>query len=362
MGRRQARFQVGGALALYVAAIVGFLLTRDAGTVANTVAVILVAGAVLLVTEVVRTRFSGPDARTDRIVVIATLAAIGVALLLWWQLANRPDGVGFSGIASVYLAFGLAVAECRRLRWNGRAGVVVLVGCGLVVGIGLAGLDAGASLWAGIAVGLGVLAAPVGLNLTSARLNGEQSDPPPPVPPAWWLIAGVAAFGGALVLLGVLGIPLGWVLVLGGAALGLMVAIVVPASLDVVIVVVVVAAVALTSQQEVATPRAVVRADGRPAFAALGDSFISGEGAQEFLAGTNQTGSNQCRRAPTAYAPLLAEQHRHGVPRHVVFLACSGAKTDDITDDQPVPVGADLRRAGADGPGCAAASSRSSTS
>ena len=185
MGRRQARFQVGGALALYVAAIVGFLLTRDAGAVVNTVAVILVAGAVLLVTEVVRSRFSGPDARTDRIVVIATLAAIGVALLLWWQLANRPDGVGFSGIASVYLAFGLGIAECRRHGWNGRAGVVVLGGCALAIGVGLAGLDAGASLWAGLAVGLGVLAAPVGLNLVSARLNGEQSDPPPPDPPPW---------------------------------------------------------------------------------------------------------------------------------------------------------------------------------
>jgi lysophospholipase L1-like esterase len=353
MGRRQARFQVGGALAVYVAATLLFLVTREAGRVVNTVAVILVSGAVLLVTEIVRTRFSGPDARTDRVVVIAALGVIGIALLVWWQIANRPDGVGFSGIASVYLAFALAVAECRRLPWNGRAGVVVLGGCALAVGIGLAGLDVGASLWAGLAVGLGVLATPVGLNLVSARLNREQADTPPPDPPAWWLIAGIAAFGGALVLLLVLGMPLGWMLVLGGVVLGLMIAIVMPASLDVVIVIGVVAAVALTSQQEVATPRAVARADGRPAFAALGDSFISGEGAQEFLAGTNKTGSNQCRRSPEAYAPLLAAAHRHGVPSHVVFLACSGAKTDDITTtnqypteptyDAPLPTGAPPR-------------------
>jgi lysophospholipase L1-like esterase len=112
----------------------------------------------------------------------------------------------------------------------------------------------------------------------------------------------------------------------------------------------VVAAVALTSQQEVSTPHAVARTDGAPAFAALGDSFISGEGAQEFLAGTNATGSNQCRRSPKAYAPLLAESHVAGVPGHVVFLACSGAKTADITTtnqypseptyDVPVPTGA----------------------
>src|SRR5204862_111667 len=54
-------------------------------------------------------------------------------------------------------------------------------------------------------------------------------------------------------------------------------------------------------------------------------------------AGTNATGSNQCRRAPTAYAPLLAEHPPPGVPPHVVFLACSGAKTIDLTGENQYP-------------------------
>jgi lysophospholipase L1-like esterase len=338
MTTRQARVHVGAAIATYVAAIVLFLLTRDSGAIVNTIAVLAVSGTVLLVTVVVRSRFSGPEARRDRWTVIGALAVIGGLLLVWWQVGNRPDGVGFSGIASLYLAFGLAVADVRRASWNGIAGGAVLVACAVAVAVGLAGLDAGPSFWAGLAIGLGLLTAPVGLNLVSARIIGEaHPDALPPAPPPWWLIAGVATFGGALVTMLVLGMPLGWALLAGGVVLGLMVAITVPASLDVVIVIGVVAAVALTSQQEVATPPAVARHDGRPAFAALGDSFISGEGAQEFLAGTNATGSNQCRRAPTAYAPLLAEHPPPGVPGHVVFLACSGARTIDLTGENQYP-------------------------
>jgi hypothetical protein len=41
---------------------------------------------------------------------------------------------------------------------------------------------------------------------------------------------------------------------------------------------------------------------------ALGDSFISGEGAvgSAYLPGTNVVGSNECRRAKTAYPQLVA--------------------------------------------------------
>jgi len=65
--------------------------------------------------------------------------------------------------------------------------------------------------------------------------------------------------------------------------------------------------------------------------AGVGDSFISGEGADEFFDGTNLTGVNTCRRAPTAYpVTLVTERGVVDVPDRLDFLACSGARTEGI--------------------------------
>lgn len=73
-----------------------------------------------------------------------------------------------------------------------------------------------------------------------------------------------------------------------------------------------------------------------PEIIALGDSYISGEGAREFEAGTNNVGSNQCRRAPTSYPYLVAKT----LGKSVVSLACSGATVRDILAPDP-PVSRD---------------------
>jgi lysophospholipase L1-like esterase len=62
---------------------------------------------------------------------------------------------------------------------------------------------------------------------------------------------------------------------------------------------------------------------------ALGDSYISGEGAPEYFEGTNVVGGddpNQCRRAPSAYPSLVADRLGMGLD----FLACSGAHTEQV--------------------------------
>jgi lysophospholipase L1-like esterase len=75
-----------------------------------------------------------------------------------------------------------------------------------------------------------------------------------------------------------------------------------------------------------------VAADPNPAagarILALGDSFISGEGADEYFDGTNRVGlgRNECRRAPTAHPYLVAEHLGMGLD----FVACSGATTADL--------------------------------
>lgn len=61
---------------------------------------------------------------------------------------------------------------------------------------------------------------------------------------------------------------------------------------------------------------------------ALGDSYISGEGAPSFFAGTNVKGEheNECRRSRSAFPYLVAE--RLGMA--LDFFACSGAKASQL--------------------------------
>ena len=71
--------------------------------------------------------------------------------------------------------------------------------------------------------------------------------------------------------------------------------------------------------------------DDQPQIVAVGDSYMSGEGAPEYFAHTNITGDekNECRRAPTAYPVLVAQARGSGLQ----FLACSGAKAAELHMD-----------------------------
>ncbi len=62
----------------------------------------------------------------------------------------------------------------------------------------------------------------------------------------------------------------------------------------------------------------------------LGDSFMSGEGAERFFEGTNTRGENECRRAPTAHPARVVLEESGAVPDNVTFLACSGALATHI--------------------------------
>jgi lysophospholipase L1-like esterase len=83
-----------------------------------------------------------------------------------------------------------------------------------------------------------------------------------------------------------------------------------------------------------ATPRELA-ADAPMRIIGLGDSFISGEGAENFLPGTNTLGDdrNECRRSPDAYTFLLAERFGTGA----ALLACSGAETEDVLTIAQMP-------------------------
>jgi lysophospholipase L1-like esterase len=62
----------------------------------------------------------------------------------------------------------------------------------------------------------------------------------------------------------------------------------------------------------------------------LGDSYMSGEGAERFFDGTNAADRNECRRAPSAYPHLIVEPGREGAFGRLAFLACSGATAANV--------------------------------
>lgn len=61
----------------------------------------------------------------------------------------------------------------------------------------------------------------------------------------------------------------------------------------------------------------------------LGDSFVAGQGAENYLEYTNSqdTGGNMCRRSATSFAYLIAAEFN----RTVANYSCSGAKTHEVT-------------------------------
>jgi hypothetical protein len=67
----------------------------------------------------------------------------------------------------------------------------------------------------------------------------------------------------------------------------------------------------------------------QPLLVAMGDSYMSGEGAPRFFPGTNNQAAkdrNECRRTSSAWPYLFAQDRGWGLE----FLACSGAATKDI--------------------------------
>ncbi|MGX1907717.1 GDSL-type esterase/lipase family protein [Streptomyces phaeochromogenes] len=67
---------------------------------------------------------------------------------------------------------------------------------------------------------------------------------------------------------------------------------------------------------------------GNKVLVAVGDSYMSGEGASRYFEGTNDVRGNHCRRAPSAYAVKIADQGERF--DGIQFIACSGARTFDV--------------------------------
>ncbi len=248
-------------------------------------------------------------------IIVRTRAGIGQAL-------DEPQSQGVTASPQ------LPKVE-RLLLWLGtpqRVPIPVLaIGIMLVLitaGLGLLGSVPAAPLL----IVLGVLAFPFALSLLSEtairwceKLNRDRR----------WLVLAVGAF------LAMVGTLVGWGLgdsllpLFLMAALGLLIIAITSATLiDVAVVLAVVALLGVTVAPDDPLPE-VSGSEG--VMVALGDSYMSGEGADRYLDGTDVGGGNECRQAKTAWAVRAGAQlQKEGAVTGLVFLACSGADSFNI--------------------------------
>jgi lysophospholipase L1-like esterase len=265
-------------------------------------------------------------------VIIVLPLVVGAGLLAAWVLFDHREGFALFGVALVYLALGLGVEQLREIEptptvWflavlGGLVGLTVLLLVAVVAGFERA-IWAAAIVFVLTPTGL-ALVSEVGLDrLGRSPFNGLRRS-------LLVAAAGAVVLGLGLALVSVAGMSLPFVLALGSVLLVLMTAIAARSNMDVVFIIAAAAVVWALGHRSVPEPDSLRPQDQDAIFVAIGDSWMSGEGAEEFFDGTNDPDVNTCRRAPTAYAATLPLERNENVPDHLLFLACSGAKAHEI--------------------------------
>jgi hypothetical protein len=254
-------------------------------------------------------------------------------------LDAHTGGVALTGVVIGYFGIG-GLITAWRAQQHAQAGNPVAVE--ILLGAGLAALILGAAVlghW-NFVVSVALLGAavlllfPIGLQLASARAIDRLTAPSK----HWQLGLG---FGGLGVFL-LATIVASWrahsTLLIGAClTLGLAVAAIASATqADIAAVFAVVAVIGVTPYQP-ALPDTLMpqtfpqhdKAHVAQILVALGDSYMSGEGASVYYSGTDEANGDQCRRSPTSWAAMAGQQPPFD---GLAFLACSGASTFNVND------------------------------
>lgn len=284
----------------------------------------------------------GGDAPRWLVRAAAFLTAAGVLVLVAHRAGFKGDALPLVGSVLLLLGLGWFVEAWRGAKPGQQRNALLWWGVALcsltaVTAIAAAFLlpKAKGALFLSLLIALGLallVALPLGLNVLSEwgvrRLRQRNS------------AAGDDTRGGIVGYLGIAGIVLAvltvvylayldWVLaaVLVAVALVLVLAIVSNTHADIALVLATLCLLA-AAPPEHATPQALLPAGGQRVLVAIGDSYMSGEGASSYFEGTDDGGRNECRRSPSAYAVALATEDRRF--DRMLFLACSGARTYNV--------------------------------
>lgn len=250
---------------------------------------------------------------------------IGICLYQHWLVFSVS---GFFGLSMLAFGIGQLAAEIRAA--SDMCGTVALL-CWLncVGAMGLA-LVLGRGGWLVLVVGIALLYPAVSFGTEFLLDRMDRAVKP------WQLGRHGALFGlgGVLIVVGtVLLHSIGgtrFAVLIGGAILLLVAMISSNTDSDLMLGLFLLAVIGSQISPDAAalTPATVSSPD---ALLVIGDSYISGEGANDYFADTNTRDPdtyNECRRSTQAWAMLIAERRNVQVD----FLACSGAKTINIID------------------------------
>ena len=341
---RQAWLRTG-AVALAVAVLLG---TARAGTPRSGVLVLFV-GFVVVATVWVRGQYADSLDGTPWLMPRRAVLGIAVAGAVGWALyaVLGWDGAALSGAILLYFAVGAQVARWRERPRSRRVGGLSVVGLGLLAGA-VVTVGLGAALLGRLGDGFGIVPlallgvglvaqGPVALSLLSEdAITGLTGDAPAVTRRR--TVLGLAGAGALVVLAVVASLWAGsWLVLVAVGVLGLLVvALASSTQADIAAVVGLLALLGVTPLQA-SLPEALDPAGRSRVLVALGDSYMSGEGASIYYAGTDDGGSNMCRRSPTAWAAMAGQQRPFD---GTLFLACSGAGSSNIRtdpDSRPAP-------------------------
>lgn len=296
-------------------------------------------GAYLIVATLwVRGQYADARAGTPWIwswVVSLALVIVGAAgLAIYVRTTNQIEhrgGLGVYGALLAYLGLGALITKWRHTpQHRTRVGVIFVV-LGVVLSlIGAALLGHISATFPVVLLASGaLLAGPIGMNLLAEQYIGTWAGTGAADPDKWWrrggLLAGVAVFAVIAIGAGLLAHSR-WATI-AVVVLGLLVvALVSSTQADIAVLLAVVALLGITAR-EATVPPGLSPAGKSRVLVALGDSYMSGEGASIYYKGTDEGGGDTCRRAPTAWAALAGLQDPFD---GMAFLACSGARTRNV--------------------------------
>lgn len=252
---------------------------------------------------------------------LAVLGVLAVGVFAWRLI----DGAGlFAAILSAavpaYLLAGFLLVRARALGRPPAWGRRLVLG-GIAAGaVGFLSLGHWSPTVSGIGLAaFALLLLPGASVVAERRIRLVRAGRARIAPWLSWVLGGALFLGVLVVSRLVSGSDL---VFLAFAALALLVFAVVSSTLlDVALLLAVIAFVGITPRQEPSPPDPEA---SEGTLVALGDSYMSGEGADTFYAGTDEGGGNGCRRAPSAWAAVAGQEAPF---TGVEFLACSGART-----------------------------------
>ncbi|MFD9269560.1 GDSL-type esterase/lipase family protein [Streptomyces goshikiensis] len=266
----------------------------------------------------------------------AVLCTAGVTMLVLYWAGVAWDGLSLIGSVMLLLGLGCFVELWRQQSNNALLlpGAILLEIVGLTLGVVLLllrGARDGLSVGPLVALGVAVLVLlPLGLNVLSEgglrALSTLQAEG------RGRAVRHIGLVGAAfLIVAASVAVWLAyhdWVMsaILLGSALLLLLAIVSNTHADVALVLMGLCLLAAAPPEDPAPAQG-----GTKVLVAVGDSYMSGEGASRYFEGTDDVRGDHCRRAPSAYAVKIADQDKRF--DGIQFIACSGARTFHVIAD-----------------------------